>query len=246
MSGGIAYSLAEDKRLFRETLARITATGVGVLDLELIRLDQSFNAAQYLRFLEIGAELGARAILVVGDDDNEARLTGSLAALCQAAQPFDLSVNLEFIPWTGVPDVSTAVRVVGACGQPNAAILVDALHYARSRSSLAEIKAIPPKMLNHAQICDAPADYAGTMEGLIHTARYERLLPGEGAIDLVGLFGVLPARLPISIEVPHVARARAVGTHVWVQQAMAAAQRVIQEVESSAANTGDELNCVQT
>jgi hypothetical protein len=36
---------------------------------------------------------------------------------------------------------------------------------------------------------------------MIHTARCARELPGDGTIDLQGLFSALPSDLPISVEV---------------------------------------------
>ena len=64
--GGMAYPLMDDPRGRAETLAAIRNTGVGVFDLELIRLDPTFRASDYLSFFEVGAELGAKAILVAG------------------------------------------------------------------------------------------------------------------------------------------------------------------------------------
>ena len=63
--------------------------------------------------------------------------------------------------------------------------------------TLADIRAIPRDWLHYAQVCDATTrpDHDGpfTVDELIHTARAERLLPGEGEIDLGGLFAALPA-----------------------------------------------------
>lgn len=36
---------------------------------------------------------------------------------------------------------------------------------------------------------------------MIHAARSQRQLPGEGYIDIAGLFAELPKNLPISVEV---------------------------------------------
>ena len=56
---------------------------------------------------------------------------------------------------------------------------------------------------------DAPAEVPVTTEGLIHTARCERLLPGEGGIDLArDCSSTLPKDLPISVEIPNDKRAR--------------------------------------
>jgi sugar phosphate isomerase/epimerase len=220
--GGAAYPLMRDAPALRETLARIRDTGVGVFDLEIIRIGAGFQASEYLPFFEVGGRLGAKAMLVAGDDPDEARLTASFAALCEASAPFGLSADLEFMPWTKVPDAQTASRIVSDAAQPNGGILVDALHFARSATSLADIAGIPRQRLNYAQICDAPAEIPTTVEGLIHTARCERLLPGEGGIDLAGLFKSLPGDLPISVEIPNEKRLAELGAEQWARRALIA------------------------
>jgi sugar phosphate isomerase/epimerase len=225
--GGTAYPLMQDAGALAEAQARMRDTGVGVFDLEIVRVGARFRASEYLPFFEVGARLGAKAMLVAGDDADEARLTASFAALCAAAAPFGLSADLEFMPWTKVPDAATALRIVTGAAQENGGVLVDALHFARSASSLADIAAIPRQLLHYAQICDAPAEIPVTTEGLIHTARCERLLPGEGGIDLVSLFRTLPEDLPISVEIPNDKRAPALGAEAWARQALATSKAAL-------------------
>lgn len=226
--GGVHYPLMNDAALLRETLACSAATGVRVLDLEVLRLNAGFELAACRPFLEVGARLGAKHILVAGDDPDEARLTATFAALCQAAAPYGLSCDLEFMPWTAVRDAKTAHRIVAAAAQPNGAVLVDALHWARSGSTLEDIAALPRSRLNYAQICDGAVPGPATVEGLIHDARCERLLPGEGGIALRALFERLPADLPVSIEVPSESRAPAMGYAAWAKAAVAATRRVLE------------------
>ena len=225
--GGAAYPLMEDARALEETLARIRDTGVGVFDLEIIRIGAGFQPSAYLPFFETGARLGAKAMLVAGDDPDEARLAASFAALCEASAPFGLSADLEFMPWTKVADARTALRIVAGAAQPNGGVLVDALHFARSASSLADIAGIPRERLHYAQICDAPAEIPETTEGLIHTARCERLLPGEGGIELAALLRTLPKDLPISVEIPNDKRAPALGAEEWARQALLASKNTL-------------------
>ncbi len=225
--GGPHYPLMNDPAMLRDTLAALAATGVQVMDLEVVRLGAAFKLAEFLPLLEVGAKLGARHLLVAGDDPDEARLAASFAALCEAAAPFGLTADLEFMPWTAVPDVGTAARIVAAVNQPNAGLLVDALHFARSNSSLAEVAALPRHWLHYAQICDGRVPAPTTVEALIFDARCERLLPGEGGIALADLFAALPADLPVSIEVPSESRAPVMGYPAWAQAAKAAAQAVL-------------------
>ena len=175
---------------------------MGVFDLEIIRINEGFDPHTWDALYDVGAQLQAKAILVAGDDPNESRLTTNYARLCEVMAPYGMTADLEFMPWTAVPDAKAALRIVDNAGRPaNAGILVDALHFGRSDTTLADIRAIPRELLHYAQICDAEAGRNFTTEQMIHTARCERLLPGEGSIDLRGLMATLPADLPVSVEV---------------------------------------------
>ena len=57
----------------RETLAAQADTGVGVFDLEIIRIGEQFDPHSWDALYDAGAALKAKAILVAGDDSDEAR-----------------------------------------------------------------------------------------------------------------------------------------------------------------------------
>lgn len=218
--GAPQQHLIGEPAALRETLAALRDTGVGVFDLEIVRIGTGFDPRLYLPLFEVGAQLGARSVLVAGDEPDAAGLADGFAQLCETAAPFGLCADLEFMPWTAVPNAQAALRVLRAAGAPaNAGILVDALHVGRSDTSLADLASIPREWLHYAQICDAsvrpPDGGAFTTEELIHTARCERLPPGEGAIDLHGLFSALPDSLPVSVEVVHLARMAQCSPHDW-------------------------------
>jgi sugar phosphate isomerase/epimerase len=222
--------LMGDRAVLRETLARMADTGVQVFDLEIIRIGEVFDPVVHRPLLEAGAALKARAVLIAADDSNEQRFADHYAQLCAFMQPYGLTADLEFMPWTGVKDAQAAMRVVSQAGTPkNAGILVDALHFGRSTSSLADIAAIPRELLHYAQICDAQAGLNFTTEQLIHTARQERLLPGEGNIDLAGLFATLPQDLPVSVEVVNLERAQPIGDQAWAEFALNATKKVLDD-----------------
>ena len=228
--GGACYPLMDDAALLRETRARIEGTGVPVLDLELIRIGAGFDAGAYLSFMDVGARLGAKHILVAGDEPDEARMVEGFARLCDAAAGFGLSCDLEFMPWTAVPSLSHAVRIVEGAGRRNGGVLVDAIHFGRSASTLAEVERLPREWLHYAQVCDATVPAPTTHEGLIHDARCARLLPGEGGLPLRELFARLPASLPVSVEIPHDVRAPAMGYEAWARAALAQAKCVLEGV----------------
>ncbi len=227
MPGGIAFRLMDDAPLLRETLDALRDNAMKVFDIEMIRIGADFSPEPYKAFLETSGRLGARAILVAGDDDDEARMVASFAALCEAAAPYGLSADLEFMPQSKVRDAAAALRILSAAAQPNAAVIVDALHVSRSRSTLDDIAAIPIAWMNYAQICDGPAEIPQTLGGLNFAARRERLLPGDGAIDLTGLFATLPADLPVAIEIPNEKQAPLLGAREWARRALVASKSVI-------------------
>jgi sugar phosphate isomerase/epimerase len=215
--------------VLRETVAVQRDTGVGVFDLEIIRISAQFDPHAWDALYDAGAALKARAILVAGDDTDEARLTANYARLCEVLQPFGMTADLEFMPWTAVPDAKAALRIISHAGKPgNAGILVDALHFGRSHTSLADIRAIPPDLLHYAQICDAEAGLHFSTEQMIHTARCERLLPGDGTIDVRGLFDALPADLPVSVEVVNFAKEAHANSNDWAALSLTASQRVVE------------------
>lgn len=222
--------LLGDAALMRETLAVCRDTGVGVFDLEIVRIGEGFDPRLYLPLFEAGAALGARAVLVAGDDTVPARLATNYAQLCEQMAPFGLTADLEFMPWTAVPDARSALALVEAAGSPdNAGILVDALHFGRSHSTLDDIRSIPRRLLHYAQICDGEAGTHFSTEQLLHTARCERLMPGEGNIDLFGLFAALPPDLPVSVEMVHLLREKDTPAQAWAAECLAASLRVLSQ-----------------
>jgi sugar phosphate isomerase/epimerase len=126
-----------------------------------------------------------------------------------------------------VPDLATASRIVEKVGKANAGVLVDALHFDRSRSSIGDIAKIPAGRLHYWQLCDGPAERPTTTEELMRAARTERMFPGEGGIDLVSLMRAMPADIAVSIEVPTVELARTMDAYARAGHALSAARRVV-------------------
>jgi sugar phosphate isomerase/epimerase len=135
-----------------------------------------------------------------------------------------------FPSWTETPDLAEAARVLRAADQPNAGILVDLLHFARSGSSLTELRELPAAWFHFAHVCDAPADAPSTTEGVIHAARFERLFPGEGGIDLRGILAALPTGIPYALEIPRATLVAQVGAKEHARLAISAARRHLDPV----------------
>ena len=226
--GGLAYPLMDDPARVKSLISLMADSGVAVFDIEMIRISPDFDPEPLLPFLECAAQLGARAILVAGDDADEGRLTASFVKLCEAARPFGLSMDLEFMPQSELRDLAAATRVLTAADQPNQGVIIDTLHVSRARTTIEEITAVPRKWLNYAQICDAPAKIPDTREELNYTARHARLLPGEGELDLAGMFAAMPADLPVAVEIPNDEQSAGLSAAEWAKRTLIASRKILE------------------
>jgi hypothetical protein len=68
-----------DTATVRATLAALMETGVRVSDVEIVRLTPIFQWTLICSFLTTAARLGAKQVLVAGNDDNRARSAENLA-----------------------------------------------------------------------------------------------------------------------------------------------------------------------
>jgi sugar phosphate isomerase/epimerase len=198
--GGIEYPLrgaAEQAEMRR----RIADTGVSVLYIELVSLFEDTRLEDCRPMLEAGAAIGATRLVVAGDSADFAVVADRMARVCALARPYGIAVDLEFMPFRAVRSFADALDVVTRAAQPNAHILVDALHVFRSNSDLAALRAADRALLGTFQICDAPRQAPPQAE-LVVEARTRRLMPGHGGLDLWPLIDALPADLPFGVEVP--------------------------------------------
>lgn len=197
------YPLLTDDRALAEVRAALDDTGVRIGDVEIIRLKPENDWDLFARFCARCQALGARHVLVAGDDGDTVRLTENFARFCDLAAPHGLTADLEFMPWTAVPDLIAAQKIVETADRPNGGVLVDALHFDRSGGTLQQVAALPRNRVNYVQFCDGAVPFDPSDEALIHIARNERLFPGQGGIDLIGLAQAIPKGVTISVEVPH-------------------------------------------
>ena len=193
------YSMIGDTPMIREVTANLKATGVKVLDVEILRIKPDTRAVNWEAFFETGAKLGAQNVLCAGNDPERSRLIDNFAQLCELAHPYGLSLSIEPMPWCDVATVKDAGSIMKAVNRDNAGVLVDPIHFFRAKNTFADIDALPKGALKYCQMCDITAEAPKDMNGILYQARNYRLSPGTGAADLKGLLKHLPD-LPISIE----------------------------------------------
>jgi sugar phosphate isomerase/epimerase len=196
------YDVLGDTPMLRETVRRLADTGVSVLDVEFLRFEPEQPVGVPEGFLEAGARLGAKYVLVMSAEPDESRTLDRFGELCDRAAQYGLHVCLEFAIYTGVKRLADAARMVGQSGRSNASVLVDALHFSRSGGTPADIPTVDPSLYRYAQICDAAPGMPTEPPDLIREARTGRLLPGEGVLPLADLVRALPATTPLAVEAP--------------------------------------------
>jgi len=182
-----------------EIEARLAATGLRVLDVEVFRIAAQTRVADFEPAMADARRLGASQLLAHGADADASRLQENFGRLCDLAGTYGLAVNLEPMPWVDVSTVAKAKRLIAAAGRRNAALLVDPIHFFRADNRFEELGGLS---FNYLQFCDARAERPADNKELMRQAREDRMLPGEGGLDLAGLLRALPANLPISIELP--------------------------------------------
>lgn len=221
------YPLMDNRPMMRATKAAMAATGIGVLDIELVRITPEIEVVSLEPFIGAGAELGAKYVITSPYDPDLARLADRLASISDLASRYGLRATLEFFPWTVVPNLGAALRMVEAAKRPELGILVDTLHFNRSASRLEQLAQIPAERLPFVHVSDAPVQDGYTTEELLHAGRAERLPPGEGGIDIKSILGHMPQGIPLALEVPMSVMSAAEGAEAVALRVRQAAERLL-------------------
>jgi len=217
---GIGLNLAGYRRLRREgwTIEQLADVldryGQLLVEIEFLQgwaggpADAELAAEEARLALELVAGLGARH-LQLGSPYQAAALpdadhaTEAFAALCDQVAPYGVRCAIEYLPeMTPIGSAAAALAVVEAAGRPNGGICVDSWHHERGPDTLATLAAVDGRHIASVQLDDGLARPAGC-DYMTDTST-NRLPPGEGAFDLVGLLrtlGGLGVRAPIGLEI---------------------------------------------
>ncbi len=217
---GRDYQEARDSGLSDGDLrAMLNEYGLSVAEMDLawwwlpgadaVQIPPAFDDQDIFRFKErdvfaMAEALEARSINAVdvfGGDWGLEEAAASFSALCRRAADHGLLVHVEFLPWSRIPDLATAWSVVRDADEPNGGIALDAWHYFRSSPDDELLRAIPGDRIVALQLNDAPAV---PEPDLPQATLHDRLLPGEGDLDLDTLLASLRSigtNAPIGVEV---------------------------------------------
>ena len=186
----------------RRVKERVASEGIGVLDVEPIWIPAGGRLDDDYRFVvDVGAELGAKNVLVVSREPGVSENAAALHEICERADPAGMRVALEFLMIAEVRSLATAHAIVRECDHPAAAILVDSLHWQRDGGDLETLASIDGRLFPYAQLCDGHLDCADEFGAYLEDALDLRSAPGEGELPLLEILAVLPADAPLSLEV---------------------------------------------
>jgi sugar phosphate isomerase/epimerase len=213
-----ALSLADDKQLLVQTKRALEGTGIKLHDTENARILDGVKIKEYAREMEIAADLGARYILTNIWTSDRPLIIESLCELCDLANSYGLGVMVEFVTWSSVKTINEVRELLREVKRENAGIIVDTLHFNRSRCSLVDLENASD-LVRFVHICDAPREIPTTKDDLIHAGRAERLYPGDGGIDLAEIIKRLPP-IVYGIELPNLKLAEEIGDAEHVFRAL--------------------------
>lgn len=203
VKGETIFDLYDDKGLFERTAQALKDTGVTINDIELAKIDDNTDLMKFERAFEAAAKLNVKHVISSIWTENKDYRIETFAALCDLAAKYGITVNLEFVTWASVSTLKGVLEILDAVNKKNAAVMVDTLHFYRSRVALEELDSCPAELFKMAHICDGPKEIPTDKEGLIFTGRDARYYVGEGAIDIASIIKHLPDSVVLSVELPH-------------------------------------------
>ena len=230
---GDAWPIIADSALLAETKRILADRDIQVLDVELVRLTPEVEIESFKPMLATAAELGARHVLTQGHDPERSRLVENFAAFCSLAREYGLTADVEFLTWTGLNCTAHAWSLIQEAGCDEAGVMIDTLHFCRSGCDPNELKTIPPERFHFVQISDAAGPRPDTTEGLIFTAREDRLFPGEGDLDLFEIMLALPPDISVGIEIPNSRLAQALEPADRASRARLATLELLRRVDDA-------------
>jgi sugar phosphate isomerase/epimerase len=192
---GNAPLIAEIKALLRDAK-------MPVFDIFSCYMEPATQMSDFTASLALGAELGGKYVVTMGNDPDYARMRDNFGLFCDHAASFGLTPTIEFVPTRPLCTLSMAMRMIKECGRDNGTICLDPLHFTRTGGTGREIKSYDAKYFPYTQLNDGvlfagepnPAHFGKMPPG-------QRKMIGKGDVPLYDFFDALPRELPLSVEI---------------------------------------------
>lgn len=196
---------------FRELRAAVAASGLRVLDIEVLVIDDLSTRETWLPVLEMAAELGASLLNVVARTSSVSGFASAVGDLTADALAHGIMPVLEPIAYARLNSFDRAIEIAREAG---CQVELDALHVVRTGADI-ELLRRHRDLFPVLQLCDAsprPRSWPeGRPEGadpadsdLVLESRFHRLLPGRGIAPLEELIDIVGPDGHLSVEIPNV------------------------------------------
>ena len=197
------HPVVGNARLIAEIKAMLRDAKMPVFDIFSCYLEPETKISNFTASLALGAELGGKYIMVMGNDPDYSRMRDNFGLFCDEAARFNLVPTIEFVPTRPLCTMAMAVRIINEAGRGTGTVCLDPLHFTRTGGSGAEIRSYGAKYFPYTQLNDGvpfpgepnPSDFGKMRQG-------QRKMLGEGDVPLCEFLDALPANLPLSIEIP--------------------------------------------
>ena len=211
-------SWLDDVALKRDVKAAIGDAGLEVVDALSFYLQPDMDLAGMLPAFEYAADLGARYVLVIGDDREWPRMVDNFGRLCDAAADHGLTAAIE-APVRVLWPLPEAIRLVVESDLQNAGICIDPVNFLRAGDTPAYLSTQDPRLFPYTQLNDGP-----------NTPEKRCICPGDGEVPLADLLHVLPDDQVLSVEYW---QAEGFTPPDWAKKAYADARRFLDRYEAS-------------
>lgn len=229
-STGVDHGILGDAKALAALCRSVDDAGIGVLDVEVVRMKGPAAVEEARPLLEAAQALGARFVIATVEDDDPVRRVDTLARVADLAAQHDTSIAVEFMLFSAARDLATCVDIVRQAGAPNVVVLADSLHLERSGGHPSDLRDYPAALFPYAQICGAPgAGPAADPEAARAEGVRGRLLPDEGDLPVREFVAALPEGAILSVESPLAGQADPSDPHALAAAMLASARRVAGE-----------------
>ena len=202
-AAGVDHGILGDSRALAELKRVIDDSGVGILDVEVIRMKEPAQLVDPRPLLEAAGTLGARYVITTIEDQNSDRRVECLGDLAGLAASYGIGIAIEFMVFSSAPNLIDAADLISRVQAPNVVLLADVLHLERSGGRPSDIGLYPPNLFPYAQICGARgAGPAPDVMAAREEAVNARLMPSEGDLQVAGFIAALPGDAILSVECP--------------------------------------------
>jgi sugar phosphate isomerase/epimerase len=204
-SPGLRYGfdpVVGDAARMRDVKQALGDSGMELLEVLSYYLQPEMDLDGMRPSLEFAAELGAKYVLLIGDDPEWARMVDSYGRFCDCIAPMGMIAAIEApVARRVLCSIPLTVRLIVDSGRDNAAVCLDPLHFVEVGHTPDDLKGLDPRLFPYTQIRDGHVvNRLGSNFWQAEPHATGALRLGQGQVPLTEILDILPSGLPLSLE----------------------------------------------